>query len=70
MRIITRIILFIPMLIIHSIWGVWILIRTMYIFMRYGGEIVSYQKDNDAKTVLDTYLKLKDFLDNQTPPPQ
>ena len=31
---------------------------------------MTLQKDNDAKTVLDTYLKLKDFLDNQTPPPQ
>jgi len=65
MRITTRIILFPFILIIYTIYAAVGLVKSLYNFARYGGEIVPYQKGNDKKTVQDTYLKLKEFLDAQ-----
>lgn len=65
MRIINRIILFPAILILytaHSIVGLGV---NLYCFLRYGGEIVPYRKGDDARTVLDTYLKLQEFLNRE-----
>lgn len=57
--IIRRILLFVPVALIHLIHALWAWGRIMILYVRYGGENIIYRK-GDQKMIYDIYRALTD----------
>ena len=65
--IVFRIISFPFALILFLIFGIKVTFELSYNFLRHGGEFMAFIKKNQRQSVHETYLKLEEFIKNQTP---